>query len=279
MEQKSIRELDSLSDRIRLHRQVDPRGVLVVEGPSDQRLIRRLFQERWAVFLAGTRNVVISTVEGAVALSLKRIAGLIDQDFDGAAAAARQRGLPIFWYENADLEAVLFTNEALDNLLGELASAQKLHSFGGVQALRLKAISTALEIAALRAENAIKRLGLPFDNVDLSKKIDRHDLSFKRSSYCQALADVCSKSVDHDSLRQAIEERVSGDHDNSGADAFFSGKDALVVVGVALKSRVGTCDSAITKMEHLAGVLRLSAPSHFADNPPFPAIATILDVA
>jgi len=279
MEYKSMRELDSLPDRIRLHRQVDPRGILIVEGPSDKRFIKRLFEERWTVFLAGTRSVVISTVEGTVALSIQRVAGLVDQDFDGVSVAAGTRGLPIFCYDNADLEAVLFTNEALENLLGELASEQKLNAFGGVHALRARAISAAIEVAALRAENALRQWALPFDKVDLSRKIDRHDLSLKRTSYCQALAEASSVDVRHNVLEDTIEARLAGREVKSGTVTFFSGKDALTVVGVALKNRIGTCNSGVTTMDHLARILRLSAPNHFVEYPPFPDIAAVIDAA
>lgn len=279
MKQRSIREYDSLPDRIRLHRQADPRGILVVEGPSDARFIQRLIPERWAIFPAGTRNVVISTIEGTVALCVQRVAGLVDQDFDGLALDAHRRGLPVFWYGNADLEAVLFAGTALDSLLGELASEQKLSQYGGVQALRMKAISTALEVAALRAENVLRQWGLPFDNIDLSKKINRDDLSLKRVSYCQALAEACHVDIHHRLLHEAMEERISSHKPKSGTIAFFSGKDALTVVGVALKSRIGSCDSGVIKMEHLARILRLSAPTNLIEYPPFPEIATMIDAA
>jgi hypothetical protein len=126
MRPQSIRELDSLPDRIKLHRQADRRGILVVEGPSDERFIQRLLPQRWALFPAGSRNIVISTLQDIEELRVDRVAGLVDQDFDGVAQAARDRDLPIYWYENADLEAFLFLSPALENVLAELASEKKL---------------------------------------------------------------------------------------------------------------------------------------------------------
>src|SRR5262249_1143235 len=116
------------------------------EGPSDERFIQRIVPGRWALFCAGTRNVVISTVEATIALRLDRVAGLIDQDFDKVAVTARERGLPIFWFDNADLEGFLFIGSALDRLVGELSSEQKLSAYGGLLAIRNQAVAVALEV-------------------------------------------------------------------------------------------------------------------------------------
>jgi hypothetical protein len=276
---KSIREFDSLPDRIRLHRQADRRGIVVVEGLSDERFVQRITRGRWALFCAGTRNVVISAVKETLALRVDRVAGLVDQDFDKVASTARAHGLPIFWFDNADLEAFLFIGSALNSLVGELSSERKLSTYGGVLAIRKQAITVALEVAALRAVNSEKRLGLPFDNVDLSKKIDHNTLALKRTSYCQALVAADYVEVQHESLREAIETRLECDSPEDTGMAFFSGKDALVVVGVALKSKIGSCDSGVTKVEHLARVLRLSAPTDIANLPPLSDMAAMIDAA
>jgi hypothetical protein len=278
MGQKSIRDYDSIADRIRLHRQADRRGILVIEGESDERFIERLAPGRWAFFRAGTRNVVISTVEEVTSLEVERVAGLIDQDFDGIVSKLGGRGLPIFSYDNADVESYLFMTPASTYLIEELASAGKLGTYGGPDAVRRVAISVAHEIAALRISNATNGWGLPFDNVDLAKKVDRNTLSLKRTSYCQALTENLREAVHHTYLCDIIE-----DHLDSIArlqkPPYFRGKDALAVVGVALKSKIGNADSGVTGFEHLAGVLRLSAPSSLVTAPPFPEIAAEIDLA
>jgi hypothetical protein len=278
MNRKSIHELDSLPDRIKLHRQADKRGILIVEGPSDERFIQRLAPGRWALFRAGTRNVVISTVEETVVLSVDRVAGLIDQDFDGITSDIQRRGLPIYWYDNADMEGFLFMTTALDSLVKELSSEQKLNAYGGVHAVREKSILVALEIAALRISNVNDRWGLPFDNIDLSKKIDRNNLSLKRLSYCQALADACQADTNYSALHAAIETRTASGLGASG-QLFFSGKDALVVVGVALRGKIGNCTTDTTKADHLGRILRLSAPRELLDLPPFNLIISHIDAA
>ena len=53
MEQRSIRELDSLADRIRLHRQADRRGMLVVENQVINALFSALCQATGRFFLQG----------------------------------------------------------------------------------------------------------------------------------------------------------------------------------------------------------------------------------
>jgi Protein of unknown function (DUF4435) len=277
MSQKSIRELDSLPDRIKFHRQADRRGILVVEGPSDERFVNRLASGRWAIFPAGTRNIVISTVKETVRLSVDRTAGLIDQDFDDAAEIAREEGLPIFWYDTADLEGFLILSEAFDNMISELASEQKLSVFGGVSAVRDRAISSALEIAALRAANCVNKWGLPFDSIDLSRKIDRDTLSLKRLSYCQSLTEPAYVDAHHGTLDQIIKEELEKIAFGTARKNHFSGKDALAVVGIALKNKIGSCEGDVTKADHLARVLRLSATIAILDLPPLSDIRGLID--
>jgi Protein of unknown function (DUF4435) len=274
MTHSSIRDLDSLADRIKLHRQSDKRGILVVEGASDERFVQRLAPDRWALFRAGTRNVVISTIEDLVALNIGRTAGLIDQDFDSIVSDIQSRGLPVYWFENADIEGFLFMTSALDDLVNELASEPKLSTYGGVDAVRKVAVSVALQVAALRICNAVSGWGVPFDEVDLSKKLDRRDLSLKRIPYCQALARACQNVVDCATLHSSLEAQLGQSH-----EAFFRGKDALAVVGVLLKSKIGNCGSDTTASDHLACVLRLSAPSRLIELPPFSEIASHIDAA
>jgi hypothetical protein len=278
MSQRSIRELDKLSDRIKLHRQADPRGILVIEGPSDKRFIERLAPGQWALFPAGTRNVVISTINDVTCLCVERVAGLIDRDFDSIALKAREEGLPIFWYETADLEGFLFLDEAFGGMLNELASEQKLKSFGGISAVREKAISSAFEIAVLRAANCANEWGLPFDRVDLSRKIDRDTLALKRVSYCRALTEPTHVEVHHHVLGQTIQIELDKGNFDAIKGSLFSGKDALAVVGVALKNKIGTCSSDVTTYDHLARVLRLTAAITLMDRPPFSDVGYLIDL-
>jgi hypothetical protein len=249
-----------------------------VEGASDARFIERLAPRRWAVFPAGTRNVVISSIEEVVRLDVERVAGLIDRDFDDVALRARENGLPVYWYGTADLEGFLILTEAFDNLLHELASEQKLASFGGVSAVREKVISSAIEIAIIRTANCANGWGLPFDSVDISKKIDRNALSIKRLSYCQALTQSVNVDVHHNVLTETLRVELKDKHSRPDGEALFSGKDALVFVGVALKKEIGTCAGDVTRYDHLARVLRLSAGIRIMDLSPLSEIGRVIDI-
>lgn len=57
---KSMRDLDCIADRIRLNRQRDKRPVVILEGPSDKRVLQRSFHDQHvSYFVAGTRNVAL----------------------------------------------------------------------------------------------------------------------------------------------------------------------------------------------------------------------------
>jgi hypothetical protein len=134
-----------------------------------------------------------------------------------------------------------------------------------------------VEIAVLRIANAANQWGLPFDGIELAKKVDT-DLGLKRRSYCQALAADDRVQVRLDTLH-AILQNANGNGGENDGTIFFSGKDALVVVGVALKAKIGSCETAITKADHLTRVLRLSAPVELGTMAPFSAIGRRIDAA
>lgn len=120
--ESSLRAYDRVADRIRLHRQVDKRSVILVEGPADRRLVKRLVADRAAVvFMGNTRDDVLAAARDSVKLGLDRVVCVVDRDFDDAVADAKAEGLPVVGYDGADLEDMLAHSPSLDRLLGELA--------------------------------------------------------------------------------------------------------------------------------------------------------------
>jgi hypothetical protein len=253
---------------------------LVVEGPSDARLVDRLAPKEWVTFPAGTRNAVVETVREVWKASLPRVAGLVDPDFDDYVYEARREGAPVFFYENADLEAVLILGQSFDTLLGELASAEKLARFGGVEPLRLLAVRAATELAALRRESRDRGWGLPFDSIDTAGKVHTTDLTLKAQPYCQALLDKADTAVDRSEvLSVVLAARENAPDAQSLHLAYFRGKDALAVVGVALRRAVGTCVSGVTTIDHLSRLLRLCATQELLQTAPFKEMAEFLNAS
>lgn len=257
--QSSLRAYDRLADRIKLHRQVDKRSVVVVEGPADRRLIRRLLPDHAVVvFVNDSRDNVLLTASELGKLGLEGVACLVDRDFDDAVENAQARGLPVVGYDGADLEDMLAHSPAMHRLLGELASESKLEDYGGAGVLIARAREQTAPIARIRRLNAARGWSLIFDAVDLPSKVNKETLELNVTGLCMALRRTWDESVPQSELEEVARSGNAGTCPRTGR-SLIRGRDLLAVVGVALRKAVGTKAKAQTAPDLLEGVLRSSA--------------------
>lgn len=255
----SLRAYDRIADRIKLHRQVDSRSTIVVEGPSDRRLITDLIpNEAVVVFVGGTRDEVLRTANDLVRLEIDRAACLVDRDFDAAVGLAITAGHPLVTYDGADLEDMLMASPAAPRMLGELASEAKLEQYGGVESLLQAARREGVTIARLRRLNAENGWSLAFGSVDLSAKINRTTLELDVVGMCMALRATWDGDVSQGDLEHAACAGDSGVCPRTSRP-LVRGRDLLVVIGVALRALIGSRTKAQTAPDLLEGILRSSA--------------------
>ncbi|MEU1051731.1 hypothetical protein [Streptomyces sp. NPDC005876] len=269
----SLRELDRLEDRIRLHRQRDKRPVVIVEGPSDVRILQRAFQGKdIAYFPASTRSVALEAAEKLEAWTQENFACVVDRDFDDVVDDAEQRLRTVHPYENADMEAMLVLSRAGLDLLLEIGSCDKIENLGGAQKVASQLIGILGPITRLRRANAENGWGLAFDAVDLSSKIDKKTMTLKIRSFCNALLDNSrnrSELPAHDwpelpSLAALTDYAEGRQHVTRepvcprGSEPYFRGRDFLLVLGVALCGYCGTKRAQSVTLDNLEGALRLA---------------------
>jgi hypothetical protein len=257
--ESSLREFDRVADRIRLHRQVDSRSVVVVEGPSDRRLVTGVIPEdAVVVFEGGTRDAVLAAARELVALQMDRLACVVDRDFDDAVAQAHAEGLPVVAYDGADLEEMLVHSPAMHRMLGELGSEEKLADFVGVEAVIQRAREVGLPVARLRRGSANEGWALVFDAVDVYARVDKDSLELNVTGLCMALrATVEEETVSQADLEMTAADGEVVDCPRTGRP-LVRGRDLLTVVSVALRRVVGTRTKARSAPDLLEEVLRSS---------------------
>ncbi|MEU4472925.1 DUF4435 domain-containing protein [Micromonospora sp. NPDC023888] len=260
----SLKDLDRPADRIRQHRQADKRPVIVVEGPSDQRVLDEAMPNAYPIFPAGNRSVALSTAKQLNEWGMRAFCCVVDRDFDSEVALVEAAGVPVHAYENADLEAMLSKTDGLRRLVEELGSSEKLQKIGGLSALRKILEEIVVPLSRLRSANSQQSWGLPFDDVDLASKISFRDLAFNLQGYCAALS---QKRGGRPAARTLIQVAQGSDKAirqlscPRGSTPYYRGKDLMAALGVSLRSIAGTSDKALTEGEHLTRVLRaVSAP-------------------
>ncbi|WP_431772252.1 hypothetical protein [Streptomyces cucumeris] len=263
---KSMRELDSLADRIRLHRQRDKRPVAIVEGQSDKRVLQRSFGDQAHVyFQAGTRSIALDAATKLHDWGQRYFVCVVDRDFDDTVEEVARTGVPLHPYFSADLEAMLSIAGAAAEVLEEIGSSEKIEARGGSSALIQKIYSVVEVVSTLRRVNFENGWGLAFDEVDLSSKIDKKNLMLKVQSYCAALDRTSDDSPGQFVLMKYANGELPPNRElacPSGVGPYFRGRDFLAILSAALCGYCGTKRAQSVQVEDLAASLRLAGSRH-----------------
>ncbi|MEU5110130.1 DUF4435 domain-containing protein [Streptomyces longwoodensis] len=261
----SLRDYDRLADRIRLHHQVNKRPVVIVEGPSDERLLKRALGEDISYFPAGTRDSALMESQTLHDWEQDYFVCIVDRDFDDVVAEFEARQLAIHAYENADLEAMLSISGVAASLIAEFGSESKIQARGGVTQIIDKLYRMVEPVTLLRRANVENSWGLAFDAVDLRTKVDKKNMELKVRSYCAALNDTSDDSPGQAVLYQYATGQLSLKKSPAcprGTSPFFRGRDFLALLSVALCGYCGTKRSQSVEPETLEASLRLAGADH-----------------
>ncbi|MGW5003053.1 hypothetical protein ACWEP8_35975 [Streptomyces hydrogenans] len=259
---RSMRDLDFVADRVRLNRQSDSRHVVILEGPSDERIMRRsLHDQDVSYFIAGTRNVALSAAAQLASWNQTYFTCVVDSDFDDSVRVAASDNPFIHPYENADLEAMLVISKAGIDLVAELGSAGKIEKCGGEAAVISKLLELVIPVTRLRRASFENDWRLDFDAVDLGAKVEKKEMRLKLQSYCAALHAESPKSPGSAILERYASGETPLEREPScprGSSPYFRGRDFLAVLSVALCAFCGSKRAQSVLPDSLEESLRLA---------------------
>ena len=261
----SLRDYDRLADRIRLHRQTDKRPIIIVEGPSDERILKRAFGEGISYFSAGTRDLALEESRKLHHWKQKFFMCVVDRDFDDTVAEFEGQQVPIHAYENSDLEAMLAVSGVAASLIAEFGSTKKIESQGGVDHIIDKIYRMVEPVTRLRRANVENGWGLTFDAIDLRSKVDKKNLEFKVQGYCAALNATSDKAPGQKILLQYATGQLPLQKAPScprGVTPYFRGRDFLAFISISLCGYCGTRRPQSVEPEILEASLRLGGSDH-----------------
>ena len=241
------------ANAIRLKRQVHKGCFLVVEG-RDDRLFFEQFVDRdvcWITVADGKENVtdVIGALE---AECFPGVVGIMDADFDHI-EGYRWSSDNLIVLEVVDLEALLIRSSALDRVLVELGSGEKIAEFGSIREALVRA---AVPIGCLRLHSLRARLSLTFQGLKYRRYID-----------------VKSLAVDPHALVREVKNRSQrfelNCHDVVGVIDTIQrsvpdhwmvcyGADMVAILAVGLRKTLGTNSARAVTAEVVRRCLRLA---------------------
>ena len=152
-----------LANTIRLKRAVDNRSVLVVEGSDDRKLYERFVSKgQCKVFPVWGKANVAAVIDSLSNSHFEGMLGIVDSDFDRIIHdRPHDVDSNIVPGDYHDLETMMIRSSALDVVLQELGSPDKLSRLSSPP--RDLLLQAAIPIGALRLNSAQSGLNLRFD--------------------------------------------------------------------------------------------------------------------
>ena len=244
----------SIANAIRLKRSHHPGCFLIVEGRDD-----RLFFEQFvdsgdcAVQVADGKSNVVEVIDILDADSFPGAVGVIDADLDHVEGCSWQ-SRNIIVLETYDLEALLVKSRALERVLVERGSSEKIT--GRTKPPREELIDAAVPIGCLRLHSRRSELTLKFDGMRYAKFVDRDSL---QTDVRKLVREVKNRSQRSDlAYDDTVQEILSIRSTVNDPWLVCCGTDMIEILGIGLRKALGTNDAGAVKPDLLRTYLRLA---------------------
>jgi len=231
--------------------------IIVVEGVTDGRLYGKFIDKDEVRIVAAFSkdNVRRSVSEIWGRRGDKKVIGILDADLDRLCGKAYSP--PLFLSDKRDLESMIMSTGALEDVLTEYADPELLEGFEEKHGrVRDVLASSACPVGLLMFVSSRERIGLSFKNIDHSAFVDRRTLAIDvRAMIGEVFSQSLNKGIGRKELADMIAEEGSKLDDPWNA---VRGHDAVAVLAIGLTETFGSYNSAGIKEGQVSGALRLA---------------------
>lgn len=226
---------------------------LVVEGRDDKLFYRRHLNDACNFTVAPGREAVEEVIAILDDDGFDGVLGLTDTDFDGLEGRAPASS-NLVQTDDHDLECMLLKSDALDEVLNEFGSRNKLGNLG--MPVRERLLRSMTPVGLLRWTSHREGLGLKFSGVSLRACLDPRTLDLDEDELIRrVLANTGGQTLSADELRAHM-----ADLGSKGADGWHvcSGPDLVVAMSVGLTRVLGNRPQQDVTPDRLKASLRLA---------------------
>lgn len=275
---------ERLANKIRLLRSQFVGAVLIVEGETDARVYKRYVIENLChIEVAHNKDAAMRGLTILEQEPFDGILAIVDADFqrlEGQAASSSN----LFLTDTHDLETMMLRSPALDKILTEFASGEKIAMLSAQtgKSLREILLAAGLPVGYLRWVSLQQNLALKFEELEYGK--------FVNDLFCtdvqKLLQTVKNKSQQHSlNVTDVQKDLVALQHEAHDPWQVCCGHDLLEILSLGLRKtlRRGVLNAAEIKTTVIERDLRLAYESAFfqaselgsalqqweAANPPF----------
>jgi Protein of unknown function (DUF4435) len=237
-----VRELltpDRVANQIRLRRSTFLGVFLLVEGSSDKVFYERFIDKTVCelVIVAGkpsSKSRVITVLEILEDSSFSGVLAIVDADFDRLESAP-YHSPNLLRTDNHDLETMLIDSPALDKVIAEFGSEQKIARFGSVRAALVEA---GISIGYLRWISINDELNLTFSGIKFSNFINKQTLQIDELELIKEVKNKSQNfSLNNQDIQQWITNKKSDNHDPLQV---CCGHDLVEILSLGLLKAIGT---------------------------------------
>jgi Protein of unknown function (DUF4435) len=227
---------DYYANEVRLRRSTHKGAFLIVEGSSDAKFYRQQIDaEHCQIVVAQNRDMAIKVLETLQKLPAPDVIAIVDRDFDELNGTLPT--LPnLFFTDTHDLETLLLQSPALEKLLNEFASEDKLARFG--QNLREVLLISGSAIGYLLWVSLQDAMHLKFEGIDFPKFVDEVTLKINEAKLIEEVKNKSQKpGINTADLQERLEQQKNSSHD---LWQICCGHDLISILAVGLRKAIGS---------------------------------------
>ncbi|MCY4002058.1 MAG: DUF4435 domain-containing protein [Bacteroidetes bacterium] len=227
---------------------------MIVEGNDDYLFFKDFVNnEHCKINIAFGKGHVIEAIKVLDTEFFSGALGVVDADLDHILGYLASSG-NIVVTDTVDMEALLIRSPALDRVLLEYGSEDKIREFGND--VRHVLVDAATWIGCMRLYSRNQNLDLDFKRIKYSKFIDPKVLSIKISKFIQQVLNHSQRNdLNVDSI---VEELIAIRQSCVNHWHLCYGKDMIEILSLGLKSTLGTKRAQDVRPEMIKKYLRMS---------------------
>ncbi|MEQ9667346.1 DUF4435 domain-containing protein [Coleofasciculus sp. G2-EDA-02] len=245
---------DRIANQIRMRRSSHKGSFLIVEGRSDKLVYERFIDETNCEFsIASGKENAVAAIRILEKDNFTGVLAIVDADFcrlDENLSSSSN----LLLTDDHDLEMMLLKSLALDKVLSERGSEDKINNFG--QDIRSTLLESGKRIGYLRWVSLKENLSLKFEELNFSKFIDKFTLVIDTAKLIKAVKDHSQKLalIDQD-IQKTIETLENRTHDPWQV---CCGHDIICILSMGLSKVWGSWKTNDVKSDILERELRLA---------------------
>lgn len=250
--------VDREANKIRQLREIYSETFVLVEGTSDKTFYQRFFDQsacRLEVTQGkpSSKQRAIEILQNLEKSNFQGVIAIIDADFDHLLNSL-YTSPNLFRTDTHDLETILIQSPALEKVVAEFGSEEKITQLN--RDIREVLITIGISVGYLRLISNSDGLNLTFTGISFSKFIDEKNWQF---NLINMITEVKNKSKAFNLKNEEIEKRLNQEKSNNYDPwQVCCGHDLVEILSLGLRKVIGTNKATDVEVNSLERNLRLA---------------------